>query len=57
MQELGIAPWWRNHVPLIYLGDELIAVADLVVAEHSLAQAGKTGLHLTWERPDLHCGC
>jgi len=32
-QEAAIPPWQRSRIPLIYLGDELIAVADYWIAD------------------------
>lgn len=29
MQTWKVPPWWRGRVPLVYLGDELVAVGDL----------------------------
>ena len=29
LQEAGVPPWWRDRLPLLYLQDELVAVADL----------------------------
>jgi tRNA(Ile)-lysidine synthase len=56
LQELGIEPWLRDCVPLVYRGDELIAVAGFIIAESATAEAGENALQLVWERPDLHCG-
>ncbi len=35
LQNRGVPPWWRDRVPLLYLGDELLAVGDLVVCASS----------------------
>jgi tRNA(Ile)-lysidine synthase len=32
-QDAGIVPWMRQHVPLLYHGDRLVAVADLCLAD------------------------
>jgi tRNA(Ile)-lysidine synthase len=32
LQEAGIPPWWRDRLPLLYVGDTLAAVATLGVA-------------------------
>lgn len=32
-QEQGIVPWMRNSVPLLYHGDDLVAVGDLALAD------------------------
>jgi tRNA(Ile)-lysidine synthase len=55
LQELHIEPWLRDYVPLVYRGEELIAVADFAVAEVVAVDAGQNGLQLVWERADLHC--
>ena len=45
MQEKGILPWMRDRVPLLFAGDELVAVADLwVSSDHRSAE----GVAVTW---------
>jgi tRNA(Ile)-lysidine synthase len=39
-QEAGIVPWLRNTVPLLYHDDELIAVADICLADDLPQTAG-----------------
>lgn len=41
-QELGIVPWMRAHVPLLYRADCLVAVGDLW-------QSGDAGAPVAWE--------
>ena len=48
-QEEGIPPWERERLPLLYLDDDLIAVADLWVAEGYQAQPGSLGYDVLWE--------
>jgi len=51
LQEEGIVPWWRDQLPLVYAGDELVAVADLWLADSAFAASGAT---IQWdERPNL----
>jgi tRNA(Ile)-lysidine synthase len=52
-QEEGIPPWERDRLPLIYLEDELLAVADLWVAEGYDALAGDLGYEVIWEQGEL----
>ncbi len=33
LQEYRLEPWFRDRVPLIYLGDELVAVGDIFVCD------------------------
>jgi len=49
-QEQGIPPWERAHIPLIYIGDRLAAVAGLWVCEPFQAGPKESGLLINWER-------
>jgi tRNA(Ile)-lysidine synthase len=55
LQEWQVPPWWRDRVPLLYLGDELLAVGDLAQCESSrwraAPQPGESLWYLYWERP------
>jgi tRNA(Ile)-lysidine synthase len=52
LQEKGIVPWMRERLPLIYSGEELVAVADLWVAAEA---ASEPGTAVCWDdRPELH---
>ena len=51
LQESAVPPWLRNRVPLVYLDDELVAVADLWVCEGAIGAPGDGGLMLEWQRP------
>lgn len=48
LQEHGVEPWLRESLPLIYSGDELVAVADLWICEGYQAESG--GYCLKYER-------
>jgi tRNA(Ile)-lysidine synthase len=48
-QEAGIPPWRRDRLPLVYLGDQLAAVAGLWVCEPFAAGPGEAGWALRWE--------
>lgn len=43
-QEAAIPPWIRGQTPLIYLGDELVAVAGFWIAHGHAAEPGEEGL-------------
>ena len=47
-QEAGIPPWVRERMPLIYHGDNLVAVADRWVAADYVAQGGEEGWQIIW---------
>ncbi len=47
-QERGVPPWERPRIPLIYVGDELAAVAGLWVCEPFSAAPGEPGFAIEW---------
>jgi tRNA(Ile)-lysidine synthase len=47
-QKHAVVPWMRNHIPLLYAGGELAAVADLWLADWALARPGEPGLMVVW---------
>lgn len=44
LQDAGVPPWKRERIPLLWLGDELIAVAGLWISEEFSAKAGEPGV-------------
>jgi tRNA(Ile)-lysidine synthase len=50
LQDLGVPTWERGLLPLVYLEDRLVAVADLAVEDEFAAGAGEAGLRLAWSR-------
>jgi tRNA(Ile)-lysidine synthase len=52
LQEEGVVPWMRERLPLVFSGDDLVAVGDLWLAEQAVAEPG---VGLRWQdRPALH---
>jgi tRNA(Ile)-lysidine synthase len=51
LQDRGVAPWWRDRLPLIYCGDQLVAVADLWVCAPYAAAAEEAGWQIHWLTP------
>ena len=52
LQELGVVPWMRDRLPLVYSGEQLVAVGDLWLAEDAVA---RPGVAVRWTgRPALH---
>lgn len=49
LQEYGLEPWLRDSVPLIFSGDNLVAVGDLWINEGFVAPQGICALNLTWQ--------
>ena len=45
-QDYAVAPWRRKTLPLLYAGDELMAVIGVCVAEGWQPQSGQDALHL-----------
>lgn len=52
LQEEGVVPWMRDRLPLVFAGNDLVAVGDLWLAAHAVSEAG---FALHWkDRPALH---
>ncbi|MAD92052.1 MAG: tRNA lysidine(34) synthetase TilS [Gammaproteobacteria bacterium] len=52
LQEKGIVPWMRNQLPLVYSGENLVAVGDLWLAKDATSCPG---IKVRWiDRPALH---
>ncbi|MFT5426901.1 MAG: tRNA(Ile)-lysidine synthase [Gammaproteobacteria bacterium] len=49
MQEEGVLPWFRDRIPLIFYRNELIAVADLWVADKYAATALEPAWQIKWD--------
>ena len=49
LQELGIPPWRRERLPLLFCGEELAAVAGVGVACNYQAGPGEAGVVPRWE--------
>ncbi len=47
-QEAGVPPWQRDRIPLLYVEDDLAAVAGLWVCQQFAAAANEAGLELHW---------
>jgi tRNA(Ile)-lysidine synthase len=49
MQSLGVLPWMRDALPLVYAGEALIAVGDLWQDARWCVGAGSAGFGCVWE--------
>jgi tRNA(Ile)-lysidine synthase len=49
LQEMGVVPWMRGHIPLIYSDDQLVAVGDIWVNADFAAHDGASGQVITWK--------
>jgi tRNA(Ile)-lysidine synthase len=52
-QTLGVLPWMRDALPLVFAGDELIAVADLWLDARCCVPASAPGLKVAWNNAPL----
>jgi tRNA(Ile)-lysidine synthase len=53
-QSVGILPWMRDALPLVYAGDALIAIGDLWQDARWCVAAGEPGFGCVWdEAPNL----
>ena len=46
-QEQRVVPWMRDRIPLLFAGDELVAIGDEIVGGSTVSRA-RTGLHPVW---------
>lgn len=52
LQDEGVVPWMRDRLPLVYAGEELVAVADLWLAADAVSEPGTA---VCWDdRPELY---
>ena len=55
LQERAVPPWMRGRLPLLFVGHELAAVADVLIAEAFAAGPAEPGWELHWyPSPDLY---
>ena len=47
-QEMGIVPWMRDRLPLVFVGDRLAAVGDLWIDAEFSVPAGRPALKPVW---------
>lgn len=50
LQENGVPPWEREHIPLIFAGEQLAAVADYWVCAPFQADSDEEGISFIWQR-------
>ncbi len=54
LQAADILPWWRNRLPLLWVGDRLAAVGDLWTADELSADADAESVQVFWQdRPQI----
>lgn len=54
LQASAILPWWRERLPLVYAGKQLVAVGDLWIADEFAAREGESAVSISWEqRPSI----
>ncbi|MDY6981815.1 MAG: tRNA lysidine(34) synthetase TilS [Pseudomonadota bacterium] len=56
LQDAGVPPWLRERIPLLYAGDDLVAVADLLICDGWLSETAESRCRIVWMHPDLDCG-
>lgn len=49
LQALQVPPWWRDHWPILYAGDEIAGLPGLVVCEGFQPAGPEDGLWLGWQ--------
>ncbi|MEM9253911.1 MAG: tRNA lysidine(34) synthetase TilS [Pseudomonadota bacterium] len=49
LQEWRVPPWWRERIPLLYVNDELVAIADLAICDSPRWTDDPGGVQPRWE--------
>lgn len=49
LQEYQLEPWLRDLVPLVYSGDNLVAVGNLWICEGYAANSDEPGIEVVWQ--------
>ncbi|PTY37169.1 tRNA lysidine(34) synthetase TilS [Saccharospirillum sp. MSK14-1] len=49
LQEYRLAPWLRDRLPLLYAGDQLVALAGLAIEQGFVAEEGEPGWQIHWQ--------
>lgn len=52
-QERGILPWYRDRIPLLYIGERLCAAPGIGISAEMAALAGEPAWQLRWQHPGL----
>ena len=54
LQETGVLPWWRDRLPLLFAGKQLVAVGDVFIAAEFAATVGEPAARIVWDgRPEI----
>jgi tRNA(Ile)-lysidine synthase len=53
LQESNLEPWWRDRIPLLYRGEQLVSVGDLWVCEGYQAAPDQPGISISWHLNSL----
>ena len=54
-QEAGIVPWMRERLPLVFVGEQLVAIADIWIDAEFAAELGRPALKPVWTgRPQIY---
>ena len=56
LQEYNLEPWWRDRIPLLYMGEQLVAVGSLWVCEGYQAASDQQGTCIHWHL-DAQANC
>lgn len=49
-QELGVAPWMRERIPLIYYNDQLITAVGCFITPEGVADEASLGIAIDWQK-------
>ncbi len=53
-QELGVAPWLRERIPLLYYNEKLIAALGTFITQEGQCLSDDKGISVQWQKGRLH---
>ena len=53
LQEFNVEPWWRDRAPLLFIDQQLVAVADFWICDGWQAQPGEKSIKIHWHTNSL----
>ncbi|MBD2785123.1 tRNA lysidine(34) synthetase TilS [Xenorhabdus sp. DI] len=53
-QELGVAPWLRERIPLLYYNEQLITALGVFITKEGQRLPDDEGISVQWQRTTLH---
>ncbi len=53
LQEYRVKPWLRDRIPLLFSGENLIAVGNELISAEHICEKTELGLRVSWQNPEI----